>query len=205
MAHGHGLHLVVGHVHGGGAETALQLHDLSAGARAQLGVEVAEGFVHQKHRRLAGDGAPQGHPLLLAAGEFLGQPVEQALQLQGFRHIADALLDATFAAGGEAQGGRQLAAGAVQAVAQLLQRCTGPLTAQAEADVVRHGEVGIQGVALEHHGHIPLGGAQAGDAAIPHKHLTGGGGFQASQQPQQRALAAARWSHQHQEFTVGDG
>ena len=67
MAHGHRLHLVVGYVDRGCAQPALQFHDLAAGAGAQLGVQVAERFIHQKHRRLPRDGPPQGHPLLLAA------------------------------------------------------------------------------------------------------------------------------------------
>ena len=72
MAHGHGLHLVVGHVERGGAKPPLQLHDLGPGAGAQLGIQIAERLIHQKHRRLAGNGPAQGHALLLAAGELLG-------------------------------------------------------------------------------------------------------------------------------------
>ena len=67
MTHGHRLHLIVGHIEGGGAELALQFHDLFAGGAAQLGVEIAEGFIHQKHRRLTRHGPAQGHPLLLSA------------------------------------------------------------------------------------------------------------------------------------------
>mgnify|MGYP003326356855 CR=1 FL=1 len=63
----------------------------------------------------------------------------------------------------------------------------------------------LEGVALEHHGHVPLGGAQAGDAAIAHEDVAAAGGLQARQQPQQGAFAAAGGAHQHQEFPIGDG
>ena len=46
VCQGHGFDLVVGHVDRGGAQAPLQLHDLGAGAGAQLGVEVAERFIH---------------------------------------------------------------------------------------------------------------------------------------------------------------
>ena len=41
----------------------------------QLGVQVGEGLVEQQHVRLDAQGAGQGHTLLLAAGQALGQTV----------------------------------------------------------------------------------------------------------------------------------
>ena len=67
VPHGHRLHLIVGHIERGGAQLALQFHDLFARGAAQFGVEIAEGLIHQKHRRLPGHGPAQGHPLLLPA------------------------------------------------------------------------------------------------------------------------------------------
>ena len=205
VAHGHRLHLVVGHIEGGGAQAALQLHDLGAGAGAQLGVEVAERLIHQEHRRLAGDRPAQGHPLLLAAGEFLRPAFQQALQFQGGGHVGHPPLDRLLPIRADPQRRRPGAGGAVQAIQQLLGGRAGPAAAQPEADVVGHAQVGIERVALEHHRHIPLGGAQPAHGAIPHINLAAAGALQACQEPQQGALAAARGPHQHQELPIGDG
>jgi hypothetical protein len=67
---------VVGDQHDGhallGVQRLEQRHDLLAGA----GVEVAGRLVGQQHLRVADQGAGDGHPLLLAAGQ-LGRPVVQ--------------------------------------------------------------------------------------------------------------------------------
>ena len=191
VAHGHRFHLVVGDVEGGGAEAPLQLHDLGAGAGAQLGVQVAEGFIHQEHRWLAGDGPAQGHPLLLTPGELLGPALQQGLQLQGGGHLVDARFDAALPLGIDPQGRWQAAAGPVQAVLPLLGQAAVVAAPQAEADVVGHAQVRVEGVALEHHRHIPLGGPQPAHGPLAHVDLAGGGGLQTRQQPQQGALAAA--------------
>ena len=204
MAHGHRLDLVMGHVQRRGAQTPLQLHDLGAGAGAQLGVEVAEWFIHQEHRRLPRDGAPQGHPLLLPPRELLGPAGQQGFELQGRRHCSDALGDAFLSHRGHPQGGRQGAAQAVQAVLQLGQGPPGCTAPQPEADVVGHAQVGIQGVALEHHGHVAGCRAQPAHRPSAHEDLTGGGLLQACQQSQQGAFAAPRGAHQHQELTIVD-
>ena len=76
VTHRHRFHLVMGDIERGGTQAALQGDDLGAGAIAQLGVEVAEGLIHQEHRGLAGDCPPQGHPLLLPPRQFFGEPIE---------------------------------------------------------------------------------------------------------------------------------
>ena len=92
----------------------------------------------------------------------------------------------------------------MQAVLQLLRQAAGAAAPQTEADVVGHAQVGIEGVALEHHRHIPLGGPQTADGPIGHEDLATAGRLQPGQQPQQGALAAARGPHQHQELAVVD-
>ena len=57
VTHGHRFHLVVGDVHGGNAETALQFGDLAAGLHAQLGIQVGQRLVHQEDLGLAGPGS----------------------------------------------------------------------------------------------------------------------------------------------------
>ena len=52
----------------GGAEPCMQVLQLGAQLRAQLGVEVRQGgFVEEEHRRLAHDGAAHGDALALPA------------------------------------------------------------------------------------------------------------------------------------------
>jgi len=152
---------------------------LSTGFGAQFGVQVAQRLIHQKHLGITGHRSPQRHPLLLTAGKLFREAIEQLVELERGRHLLNARLDARFAAGGNLERLGQAAARAVQAVLQLLGGAAPALAAQPEADVVGHGEVGIERVALKHHCHIPLGGPQRGDAAIPHKNLAAAGGLQA--------------------------
>ena len=205
MPHCHGLHLVVGHIHRGGAQLTLELHDLGAGARAQLGIQIAEGFIHQKHIGLAGDGPAQGHPLLLAAGELLRQPLQQRFQLQHPCHLSDASINPLLPRRGHLQGGGPGAAEAMEAILELLGQGAVLTAPQAKTQVVGHREVGIERVALKHHRHIPLGGPEAAHGLACHIDLPTGGEIKTRQQAQQGALATPRGPHQHKKFPVGDG
>jgi hypothetical protein len=66
----HGLDLIVGHVHDGGAEALVQLLDLHAHLATQLRVEIRQRLVEEEHLRPAHDGAAHGDALTLAAGEL---------------------------------------------------------------------------------------------------------------------------------------
>ena len=68
MAHRHRLHLIVGDVDRCCPQRFLELNDSCPGAGAQLGVQIAEGFIHQEHSGFPSHGSPQGHPLFLASG-----------------------------------------------------------------------------------------------------------------------------------------
>jgi hypothetical protein len=72
VGHGHGLDLVMGDIDHGQPEPLLQVADLDAHLRAQLGVEIGQRLVHQADRALRDDGARQRHALLLAAGKLVG-------------------------------------------------------------------------------------------------------------------------------------
>ena len=76
LAHRHGLHLVVRHVHGGDAQARLQVRQLRAGLDPELGVQVGERLIHEEDLRVPHDGAAHGHALALAAGELLGLAVK---------------------------------------------------------------------------------------------------------------------------------
>jgi hypothetical protein len=85
----------------------------------------------------------------------------------------------------------------METVLKLLKARALALPAQAKADVVRHAQVGIEGVALEDHRHIPLGGAQMGHPATAHDDFTAAWALQSGQEAQQRAFAAAGGSDEN--------
>jgi hypothetical protein len=78
----HRLDLVVRDEEGGDAQLAVQLLDFHARLRAQLGVQVRQRFVEQKHLWLPHDRAAHGHALALAAGELAGLAFEQVAQFE---------------------------------------------------------------------------------------------------------------------------
>ena len=76
--------------------------------------------------------------------------------------------------------------------------------AQAEGQVLPHVHVGIEGVVLKHHGHVPVLGREGVHPAVPDKDFSPGQLFQAGYTAQHRALAAARGPDQDQELPIGD-
>ena len=184
VAHRHRFHLVMGDIERGGTEAALQGDDLGAGAIAQLGVEVAEGLIHQEHRGLAGDCPPQGHPLLLPPRQFFGEPIKQGIQLQQASHLGHPGLDTALPQRRHLQALGPAAGQLVEGILELLGEGTGPTAPQPKADVVPHTQVGIEGIALKHHGNVPLRGPQPHHRAPPNPDHSAAGGLQASQKPQ---------------------
>ena len=80
--HGHGFHLVVGHVDKGGLQLLVQLADVGAGFNAQLGIQVGQRLVEQENLRLAHDGPADCHALALTTGELAGLAVQQVANAQ---------------------------------------------------------------------------------------------------------------------------
>jgi hypothetical protein len=72
VRHGERLDLVMRDVEDRQAGTALDALQFGAHLFAELGVEIRQGLVEQKHARLDGEGAPERHALLLPAGELCG-------------------------------------------------------------------------------------------------------------------------------------
>ena len=63
----HGLHLVVGDKQRRDAQLAMEFLNFQPGVSAQLGVQIRQRFIKQKHLGLAHDGAAHGYTLALAA------------------------------------------------------------------------------------------------------------------------------------------
>jgi hypothetical protein len=88
---------------------------------------------------LAHHGAADGDALALAAGEVLGPPVEQHVDLQHRGDFADL--------------GRDLGLGRVDVF-------------QPEGEVLAHRHVRVERVGLEHHGQAPVGGGDGVDDLV---------------------------------------
>ena len=173
LAGGERFFLVVGDEDRGDAEPALQLHQLLARLHAQLRVEVGERLVEQQHLRLDGEGARDGHALLLAAGELpgpapgeLGEPHEVE---HGLRPGADLVA-------------RELS---------LL---------QPEGDVLFHRHVRPQRVVLEHHADVALPRRGAGDVPAADEHLSMLVLVEPGDQAKERGLAGARRPEEREEL-----
>ena len=153
---GHGLGLVVGHIDGGDARLLLNPANLRAHSYPKLGIQVAQRLIKQQYTGLQHQGTGQGHPLLLAAGELVGHPLLHALQAHQLENLGDLLPDGGFV---------QLPQ--LQAVGYVV------------IDIV----MGQQGVALEHHGGVPLVGGQGIDGLTAQVDFALVGAFKARDHP----------------------
>ena len=175
VAHGHGLHLVVGDVDHGGVKPLVQLDQLGAHVHAQLGVQVAERLVEQENLRVAHDGAAHGDALALAARQLFRLAVEELADTQDIRRRLHPLVDL---------GPRR--------AAQL----------QGERHVLEHGHVGIERVVLEHHGDVAILRRHVVHQPLADANLARRNVLQTGNHPQGRRLAAPRGTDQHDEFLV---
>ena len=125
----HRLFLVVRHVHHRCRQAPVEQRQLRPRGDAQQRIEVRERLVEQECPGLASDHAAERHPLALAAGQLGRLAIEQWLDPQHGGGGAHALVDAL--------------------------RRDAPY-AQAERQVLPHALVGVQRVALKHHGEIAV-------------------------------------------------
>ena len=165
VRHRQRLVLVVGHVHEGDPDPALQPRELGLHLLAQLEVERAERLVEQQHRRLVDQGARQRHPLALAAAELARAPLLERPRARPGRSISSTAR-------------RRSARGDL-------------LHAQAEPHVVGHAHVREQRVALEHGVHGPRVRRRVPHRLAVDQERAAGGGLEAADQVQRRGLAAA--------------
>src|SRR5690606_19195544 len=76
---------------------------------------------------------------------------------------------------------------------------------QREGEVVAGLEVRVEGVELEDHGDVPLGGRQVVDHRVADGDVAGRLPFQTRDGAQRRRLAAARGAEHDEELAVADG
>ena len=164
----HGLPLVVSDVKGRDGEGRVKSSNLEAHFFAKVCIEVAQRLVEEEDLRLHHQRPSHRDPLLLAAGEFPRIARLVAAELDDPQHVLDA----------------RLALGLRHA----------RLEPQAVGDVLGHGHVGPEGVALEDHRHAPpLGRHDAGrrgKASLAHPDLAGLRTEESRDQTEGRRLAA---------------
>ena len=177
VAEGHRLDLVVRHVDHRGAQPAVQPGELGPHLHPELGIEIREGLVEQKHLRLADDRPAEGHPLPLAPRELPRPAGEQVLDRERRRGLVHPPVDLGL------RGGPHL---------------------QAEGHVLPHGEVGIERVVLKHHRDVAVAGGHVVDHAAADRDLAGGDLLEARHHPQGGRFAAAGGPYEHEELAVGD-
>ncbi len=130
---------------------------------------------------MAHHGAGERHALALPARKLRRLAREQ-------RGEAEALGDARDLLGDAAPRGGRAGHQPPQQRHPLPRRKSAHLERQ--ADVLRDRHVGVERVALEHHGEVAALGRQRANVPLADPHLAGIGGFQPRQDPQQRGLAA---------------
>ena len=176
VAHRHRLDLVVRDVQRRDLELVLDAGDLRPHLDAELRVEVRQRLVHQERLRLADDRPPHGHALPLATRQRLGLALEELVQTEDVRGLADAPIDL---------GLRQLA--------QL----------QTERHVVVDRHVRVQRVVLEHHRDVPLLGRNAVHDLLADPDRPARDRLQTGDHAQRGRLPAAGRADQDDELAVG--
>ncbi len=177
IRHGQRLFLVMCHHHGCQAEALLQFADFHPHLCAQLGIEVGQGLVQQKHVGPHRQRPGQGHTLLLSARECARQPVPQSAQPHHLQRFAHTLRDLRFG---------QLA------------------HLESESDILRCRHVRKQRVGLEHKSGVAPPGRNPRHVLLADPDPPFRGRDEPRKHPQRRGLAAARRAKQHDELTLRD-
>ncbi len=155
----------------------MQLDDLSAHGGTQLCIQVGQRLVQQEDCRVTDHCTAQSNTLTLATGQSLGLAVQQVLDLQNLCSLMHAAVDLV-----------------LRGLAQF----------QTECDVLVDGHVGVQSVALEHHGDITILRGNVVDEATADVHLALGDLLQTSDHTQGGGLSAARGADEDDEFLILD-
>ena len=125
VGHGEGFVLVMGGDEGGHAHRLEDIADFQRQPLLQIPVQLGKGIVDQQQPGVGGDGAGQGHAQGLVAGQLVGIAPFQAAQI--------------------------LESHPLHSLVSALGGFRAPQPVQAEGHVLRDGQMGKQGVILEHH------------------------------------------------------
>ena len=178
VGHRHRLELVMGDIDRRRTDAVVQRPGLGAHQGAELGIERAERLVHQEGLRAADDGAPQRHPLPVAAGQARHLAVEQMIDPEEPRRLFHALARLPPAR---------------------------PLAAQRKADILPHIHMRIEREQLEHEGDVALRGAPERHILAVEEDLAGGRQLEPGNHPERRRLAAAGRPEKAEERALGNG
>ena len=155
-----------------------QLNELGTHLVTKLGVQVGQRLVHQEDLGVTHDGAADSDTLALAAGERLGLTVEVLGNAQNLGSRANLAVDLVL--------GNLL---------ELERKC----------HVLVHRHIGVQSVALEHHGDVAVLGRHVVDTLAVDEHIARGNVLQAGDHAHRRGLTAARGANEDNELLVVNG
>ncbi len=177
VAERHGFDLVVRDVNNRRFEPQVKASDFGPHLDAEFGVEVGERLVEQKDFGFANDGAAEGDPLPLAAGELAWAAVEERFDRQDGGCFVDAFLDFGFG-------------------------CTAHF--EAEGHVLVHRHVRVERVILKNHGDVAHPGGDIVDEAVADIDLSAASLFQAGDHAERSRFTASARTDEDDELAVAD-
>ena len=167
----------MGHIDERDAHLLLDTLQLVLHILPQPEIQRAQRLVQQQHLGAVHQRPGDGHPLLLSAGELVNAALFKALQADHLQHFRHPLLHLVLGHLGDAQ---------------------------AEGDVLKHVQMGKQGVFLEHGVDLPLMRRNVIDPHTVKGHITGCGRGKPTDDPQRGGLAAPAGPKQREEFGIVD-
>ncbi len=152
-----------------------KLNELGTHLVTKLGVQVGQRLVHQEYLGVTHDGAADGDALTLAARKRLRLTVEVLGDTQNLGSGANLAVNLVFG--------------------DLLEL-------KRKRHVLVHRHVGVQSVALEHHGNVTVLGCHVVDALAVDEHVARGNVLQAGNHAHRRGLTAARGTNEDDKLLV---
>ena len=165
------------HIYGGGAGIFVDSHNGFPGLVSQLRVQIGQRLIHQEYLWFLDQRPPQGHTLLLSAGQVPGLPVLVFIQVQIFCSILNPLVNLV-------QGNL--------------------FHFQPESHVLINRHVGIQRIGLKYHGNVPVFGKHIVHMDPVNVNVPIRYGLKTCNHTQQRCLSASGRPQQHAEIIVSD-
>ena len=165
----------MGYVNRGNTHLLLHITDGAAHLDTQLGVQIGQRLIHEKHLGMDDNGPGQGHSLLLAAGQALRQAV---LVFVDFYHLKNF----------------------IHPILHVLLRHLADF--QAVFHVLAYRQVGEDGIALKHHADVPFLGRNIVDDLVVKFDGSPLDAVKPGNHAQQSGLAAPGGPQQGKEFPI---